>query len=424
MITVGLDFGTHQTKICIENKDGVELSYEFIKFKDKNGNLNYVIPSIIGLKEDGTLHYGYLDDGFKGEIKKYFKQKSFNAKTSFEKTAALTLSIWYLSFLLFDLEDRFGQDFSIQMGVPTDGIHLNENKQIAVSILGSAYHLVEDVFKNDKDKFLSTKYPELLKLTHILPYSKEIKEEYQILVFPEAYACLKPLIGKGKLSDIGSSMIIDIGGGTTDISFFIIENNKPVVYEFYSLNKGLNYLIAVDINEKKGTEINVKNEREIIYERKRVYDKEIQNIYNKFYDRLIREFNSQTNLKISRLLTRFKNRPLVYSGGGSKFKSLCITHGRFNELHYVTDREWNKGAVIDIETIIQYELCPILSTSYGLSISSEHDNITVMPFRDLFDKLRGLKEEDLSEHKPKKYLDRSKRDYDRFDYEDDYNACK
>ena len=30
MITVGFDFGTHQTKVCIESKGGVELSYTFI----------------------------------------------------------------------------------------------------------------------------------------------------------------------------------------------------------------------------------------------------------------------------------------------------------------------------------------------------------------------------------------------------------
>ena len=66
-----------------------------------------------------------------------------------------------------------------------------------------------------------------------------MKEEYGLLVFPEAYACLNPLISQGKLAT-GMSLMIDIGGGTTDISFFTIENNKPQVYDFYSINKGLN----------------------------------------------------------------------------------------------------------------------------------------------------------------------------------------
>ena len=33
MITVGLDFGTHQSKVCIERKEGAEQSYEFFMFK-------------------------------------------------------------------------------------------------------------------------------------------------------------------------------------------------------------------------------------------------------------------------------------------------------------------------------------------------------------------------------------------------------
>ena len=37
MITVGLDFGTHQSKVCIEKKEGAELSYEFFRFKDADG---------------------------------------------------------------------------------------------------------------------------------------------------------------------------------------------------------------------------------------------------------------------------------------------------------------------------------------------------------------------------------------------------
>ena len=37
MITVGLDFGTHQSKLCIESKEGAELCYEFFMFKDADG---------------------------------------------------------------------------------------------------------------------------------------------------------------------------------------------------------------------------------------------------------------------------------------------------------------------------------------------------------------------------------------------------
>ncbi len=42
------------------------------------------------------------------------------------------------------------------------------------------------------------------------------------------------------------NLIIDIGGGTTDISFFTIENGQPQVYDFFSVDKGLNFLTGID----------------------------------------------------------------------------------------------------------------------------------------------------------------------------------
>ena len=46
MITVGPDFGTHQTKVCIEDKDGVELNYTFLTFFDANKNPFYTLPAM------------------------------------------------------------------------------------------------------------------------------------------------------------------------------------------------------------------------------------------------------------------------------------------------------------------------------------------------------------------------------------------
>ena len=72
MITVGLDFGTHQTKICVERKEGIELEYSFVKFEDALHNIHYTLPSIIGIGIDGLLSYGYLPEDFNGQIIKYF----------------------------------------------------------------------------------------------------------------------------------------------------------------------------------------------------------------------------------------------------------------------------------------------------------------------------------------------------------------
>ena len=258
-ITVGLDFGTHQTKICIEDTaDKQNPNYSFWKFKDVDGKIHLVCPSVIQLNKDNTLSYGYVSDanckmGFhieypepirpelkepileqptppkeyvipqidnlhlsaqgvatlretklqvkkansvledshrvvckilaeqhKEDMKKYLqKKKSYEAKYvkwqqqiatpapiryfyfkqavfsnfdwKYKDTSPILLSIWYIANIIFDLEERFGQNFSIQMGVPTGAKDFQHRKHLAVSVLLSAYKLVEEMFNNDKN---------------------------------------------------------------------------------------------------------------------------------------------------------------------------------------------------------------------------------------------------------------------------------
>lgn len=56
IIRVGLDFGTHQTKICIQRTPdeghGVP-EYEFFKFIDQKGNEQFFIPSVVQINRSG-----------------------------------------------------------------------------------------------------------------------------------------------------------------------------------------------------------------------------------------------------------------------------------------------------------------------------------------------------------------------------------
>ncbi len=64
-IKIGLDFGTHQTKVCIvDNSDRRNRRYLFHRFKDLNGKEKLTIPSIVQVNADGTLSYGYTDTKF------------------------------------------------------------------------------------------------------------------------------------------------------------------------------------------------------------------------------------------------------------------------------------------------------------------------------------------------------------------------
>jgi hypothetical protein len=102
MITVGLDFGTHQTKICIESKGGVELNYTFMKFGGYGNKMYYAFPSIVGVGRDKKMKYGFLPKNYDGEIIRYFKQTAFKAASpnkGMTQEQAFYYSIWYISYI-------------------------------------------------------------------------------------------------------------------------------------------------------------------------------------------------------------------------------------------------------------------------------------------------------------------------------------
>ena len=64
LIKIGLDFGTHQTKVCVQrtpDEGHGHPIYEFFKFKDLKGNDSYFLPSIVQINDDDTLSYGFVD---------------------------------------------------------------------------------------------------------------------------------------------------------------------------------------------------------------------------------------------------------------------------------------------------------------------------------------------------------------------------
>lgn len=433
-ITVGLDFGTHQSKLCVERKDGAELGYSFFKFPDTRGVLKYTLPSIIQINSNGLMDYGYVNKKSDGKIVRYFKQATFTTSNKdLTKEDATLYSIWYLSYILFDLEDKFGQDFTIQMGVPTDGSHLDTQRQLAVSILLSAYNLVEVIFANDKNNFLQTPVDVLEDMTEIIPYSKDKNDEYGILVFPEAYACLMPLVSSSKISG-GMSLMVDIGGGTTDISFFTIEedkrnskNNKLRVYDFKSINKGLNFLTNASLlSDNERTDSNIKNSSELVTSAINIFKGDINNICSSLRGRLYKEFKIQGDLPDESFDRALKNRPIVYTGGGSSFSILRQGYHGFKDVIHISQKNWKTSVIEDLSTIVSLDLCPILSTAYGLSISRPNDKIICEPFRDLFSGVRQTKGQRKVQQskKPNKTFGHDIGGSHGFSYMDDWDAWK
>lgn len=397
--TIGLDFGTHQTKVCVEEKDRLETRYSFVTFKDNKGEESYVLPSIIRIKTNGTLSYGYIEEGVPGTIVRYFKQATFTENPAIwnNRVNAEYYTIWYLAYIIFLLEERYGTVFSLNFGIPTDNDRYTFLKKKATCLLFSAYRLVEEVYENDMERFLNESITSLTENTEILSYSAEKKEEYNILIFPEAFACLRPLAAKGRITT-GMNLMVDIGGGTTDISFFTMEKEeetdklpKPQIYELLSAPMGLNFLTKAEEHLDSGkVDSNVDTNTKLDRVRQVEYTDEISNLCYQLRQKILKLYDDSTQLYRDRVVEALKDRLIIYTGGGSTFPSLRQAYDGFTDIKYITTDEWGTQSFDEMEEICK--LCPILSTVFGLSISAATDKFKIKPLKELFKHIKDAEE--------------------------------
>ncbi len=496
-ITIGLDFGTHQTKVCVEDKADVNNPiYSFFPFYDLDGGKNIILPSIIQINNDNTLSYGFVDkhkckygkkffiggafkfpqrsnipqdeelpmppkpsilrqpaplsqsgrehyaanydrarksyetqltlwkhsvqaqrikrehqikemeEAYQNELRewykwqnssqtnhrlifRYFKQSTFSDYKWNCYQSSTYLSVWYLSYILFLLEEKYGQDFAIQMGIPTGSDNFEQKKQKAVSILLTAYHLVEEVFQCNLQRFLSTPIQELESLTKFVSYSKEKKFEYGLLVFPEAYAGLKSLTNQKKIEH-GMSLMVDVGGGTTDMTFFTVEEDKPKIYDYSSIPFGLNFIVETanpNLQDKfeSTLDLNCISEQKLKPAINQYYQN-LQNACRALLSRLERSFE-RTGFPIFKLRNALQNRIVIYSGGGSTFEVLRKPVSSFSDIIHISPKVWEGMTIDEIEAYLP--LCPIISTALGLSISEQDDNVILSTVDEMFKHLEG-----------------------------------
>ena len=454
-IRVGLDFGTHQTKICVsripDEGHGVP-EYEFFRFADQKGVEQYFIPSVVQINKDNTLSYGYVnpmdekdrkpmprlevvkltdidniedkaeelyleyssgeDDEEEGKTvleemlrkkceidKSTYKERTEKAQTKYDEEISAynreknlfryfkqatfaeypweckikpeILCIWYIAYILFLLEDKYPEGFAINMGVPTDDKDYSQKQKLATRILLTAYHLVEEEYQ-DLRAFLKENVSVLIAKTVLLPFSEEEKEYNRINIFPEAYASLIGLTSKGKLSE-GMSINADIGGGTTDISFFIVKNRTPQIYKYWSIPRGLNYLAELsgfDYSEKDFVK-NVHQDSIDKFNRKKleiIYNLEVQLV----------ELVRRIGILRSNLFQALKDRIVVYNGGGSTFLELSTPISRFTDVKVAGADLWAEEIVKDKKKVEKF--FNLLTTAYGLSVSEDDNDVVLCDF--------------------------------------------
>lgn len=468
-IVVGLDFGTHQTKICIRrtpDEGHGEPSYEFFKFYDLSGKSTYFLPSIVQVNEDDTLSYGFIDNNRRKKagkapimedlklendfdvdatidylyskyattenvvedkevlrkmlqirkdaiinknskkisdaklkyekdlmmfklntnVYRYFKQATFSQHAWKRSIESRTLCIWFLAYVIFLLEEKFGTNFSINIGIPTDDTTFERKKRLAVEVLASAYYLVEDVYQNNMNEFLSEKLDNLKAKTKLISYSDELKEDYVINVFPEAYASLISLTSKGKISGGSMNLNADIGGGTTDISFFTVpadNSERPIIYKYWSLPYGLNYLAEQSHFDYSDGNFKKDVDKRVI----RDYKNLIESLITKLKIDLTTQLKEFTTIPVSELNAALKDRVIIYNGGGSTYSFLTNPVLDFTDVKLLTANVWKEENII--EKSIVGDMCNLLATAYGLSLGEDDKDVKLGDFKTLFYGLHG-----------------------------------
>lgn len=239
---------------------------------------------------------------------------------------AKDLCITYLTFILIKIYQKENSFFEVTIGVPTGEKQFKEKQALAMECIVKAFLLAEKQFRYDISKFLSARYELLVESIKNLDkeYNPNNYKEYNrnyARILPEAFAALFTLTDNGKISK-GMNLFIDIGGGTTDISFFTINKNEPKIYSYESISKGLNFILEenkINVDSIYKKEIQNVSEKQI-NRRYSEYLKDVKEKINSITQRLIDK--SVESRKKSELINKLKKRPLIYTGGGSTEKKL------------------------------------------------------------------------------------------------------
>lgn len=274
----------------------------------------------------------------------------------------MLVSIWYLCYVFFGLDQKYEtRNLIVCMGTSSGQHNWRQNKEKATQIILTVYDLIENVFNHDRDKFLSCTLDELISITKIKEFSQEAKDANMIYVFPEAFANLNPL-AKQKRFGAGVNAVVDIGGGTTDISIFIAPpGNEVRIFDYSSIPYGVNAI------EKRGLEghFDSVNGKMKFFSKKVIYHAQSLGVKQVEAEKIV------------------KHRPIVFTGGGSMRPELRKPYCGFTDVKHIGSALLKNYSIDD--AIELASKIPLLSTSLGLALCSRDDSkIPLISYKELF----------------------------------------
>jgi len=476
---VGLDFGTHQTKVCIRDTTKNPEVFSFLEFEDGS----VLLPSLIQINKDSSVSYGQIDnhnckeagssfgqlndfkelcptiqlpprpedikiqpskfkrfitliglsnrkiktksyetileeweiecarikkeyeiayeywekrlEEFERRIKslestpirnysfRYFKLACFNDQYSirFKNEFAFEseiISQWFLTYVLFKIEERIGGDYFLQMGIPSgiDKTELEKQRNKAYNLLISAIEMMKHY--KSLINFLKSDFRELLTFSTIKTY-KDIFN-YPFEVVPEAYCSLQSLVKNGKLQG-GIYLLVDIGGGTTDVALFNVNlaSKEPTIYSVRSFVLGLNDVFEKYLELSNST-MSLSEVQPMFNTQKKCdhmlksidnYHMRLKEQLNVISTRLEREFqkSNKAGWSVKKLWDAINFQVKVFSGGGSMHRYITNFNFKFFKDSLIINKDIIAHNSIFTNKREKYEdIFPILANSYGLTV--------------------------------------------------------
>ncbi len=390
---IGLDFGTSATKVCAFNKEKEE--YKFLKL---NGSDSFFFPSEISRDTQGRVKIGNQIDYSQQKVFKYFKMAAlldddfrlvseevglkkrhgmealygetnfshFSERLDYHPELLCSLYLAEIFSLIFKtlkegekkkglttgflsglFKQKQPQDVkaTFTVGFPTefnDLAHLKRKRKMESILylsvllfeLGEPKGGITNIHIDEALDFCNQQYDQIKGSEGILKVWEKLKS-FGVFLYPEAAASLS-VIRKNKSITKGHYATLDIGGGTTDISFFYYNEKQDVHYfASESLPIASNNIVAEFIDSSDTNEISstirkieklssVKNAK--LKQAELEVNSQIANALLKIFCTRVYDYFRSKGQNTS-LCNAFSEKPCLVLGGGSSFKT--FQEGKF-----------------------------------------------------------------------------------------------
>jgi hypothetical protein len=237
-ITVGIDFGTSSTKVLWFDETRRKRYVAFYEDSPIAGYLPYCIPSSVGIKKS-RLYFGTIAEricigenifrSIKVDIGKDIKygvgtflDTDSNQEVSLHISPTI-LATLYVGFIIQQTKHRLSEHYknkyalnaTFNMAAPLDHLNHVDMETKWEEILYYGEKLSSEVHN---EMTLLDAINLYLSIKQNNPFTKDIQYRCTF-VFPETVSAIVSFLNSGKVSD-GLFGIVDIGAGSTDISFF------------------------------------------------------------------------------------------------------------------------------------------------------------------------------------------------------------